>query len=79
MALAPDAAAQAKKKAADPKAAAEAQRNAAAAAQQAYASGVRAFESGDLSGAEQQLSVALAGGGLPNEQMAGELYYRGSA
>lgn len=79
MALAPDAAAQAKKKATDPKAAAEAQRNAAAAAQQAYASGVRAFESGDLSGAEQQLSVALAGGGLPNAQMARALYYRGSA
>jgi len=79
--FASEAAAQASKaKAAkDAKSAAEAQRAAAAAGQQAYAAGVRSFESGDIARAEQQLSTALAGGGLPNAQMARALYYRGSA
>ncbi|MCC7250379.1 SPOR domain-containing protein [Hyphomicrobium sp.] len=47
--------------------------------QRAYAAGARAFESGDMVGAEQQLSVALSGGGLPNAQMARALYLRGAA
>lgn len=50
-----------------------------AAIQRAYAAGTKSFESGDMAGAEQQLSVALAGGGLPNAQMARALYFRGSA
>jgi len=50
-----------------------------AAIQRAYAAGTKAFESGDMAGAEQQLCVALAGGGLPNAQMARALYFRGSA
>lgn len=47
--------------------------------QRAYAAGTKAFEAGDMTGAEQQLSVALAGGGLPNAQMARALYLRGAA
>jgi hypothetical protein len=47
--------------------------------QRAYAGGTRSFEAGDMAGAEQQLSVALAGGGLPNSQMARALYLRGAA
>jgi len=50
-----------------------------AAIQQAYAVGARSFQAGDMATAEQQLSIALAGGGLPNAQMARALYYRGSA
>ncbi|WP_083566950.1 SPOR domain-containing protein [Hyphomicrobium sp. CS1GBMeth3] len=50
-----------------------------ATAQRAYAAGTKSFESGDMTGAEQQLSAALAGGGLPNAQMARALYLRGSA
>lgn len=50
-----------------------------AAAQRAYAGGTKAFDAGDMAGAEQQLSVALAGGGLPNSQMARALYLRGAA
>lgn len=72
-------AAQQAKQAKDAKAAADAQRESAAAGQRAYAAGVKAFEGGDIQGAEQQLSVALSGGGLPNAQMARALYYRGSA
>ncbi len=49
------------------------------ATQRAYAGGTRAFESGDMAGAELQLSVALSNGGLPNAQMARALYLRGSA
>lgn len=72
-------AAQQAKQMKDAKAAAEAQREGAAAGQRAYAAGIKAFEGGDIQGAEQQLSVALSGGGLPNAQMARALYYRGSA
>ena len=72
-------AAQQAKQMKDAKAAADAQRESAAAGQRAYAAGVKAFEGGDIRGAEQQLSVALAGGGLPNAQMARALYYRGSS
>lgn len=50
-----------------------------AAAQRAYAAGTKSFESGDMAAAEQQLSVALGNGGLPNAQMARALYLRGSA
>ncbi|MGE0022727.1 MAG: SPOR domain-containing protein [Hyphomicrobium sp.] len=50
-----------------------------AAIQRAYAAGTKAYETGDMAGAEQQLSVALAGGGLPNAQMARALYLRGAA
>ena len=63
----------------DAKAAAEAQRETSAAGQRAYAAGVKAFDAGDIQGAEQQLSVALGGGGLPNAQMARALYYRGAS
>jgi hypothetical protein len=56
-----------------------AQKDNGAAAQRAYAGGTRAFEAGDMAGAEQQLSVALSSGGLPNAQMARALYLRGSA
>jgi len=50
-----------------------------AAIQRAYAAGTKAYEAGDMAGAEQQLSVALSGGGLPNAQMARALYLRGAA
>lgn len=50
-----------------------------AAAQRAYAAGSKSFEAGDMAAAEQQLSVALAGGGLPSAQMARALYLRGAA
>lgn len=50
-----------------------------ASAQRAYAAGTKSFEAGDMAAAEQQLSVALAGGGLPNAQMARALYLRGAA
>jgi len=50
-----------------------------AAAQRAYAAGSKAFEAGDMAAAQQQLSAALAGGGLPNSQMARALYLRGAA
>ncbi|MBN8912452.1 MAG: SPOR domain-containing protein [Rhizobiales bacterium] len=74
--LSVDARAQAKKKkGAD---AAPAQQDTAA-AQRAYAAGAKAFETGDMAGAEQQLSVALSSGGLPNAQMARALYLRGAA
>jgi hypothetical protein len=73
--LGADAFAQAKKKEAD---AASAKVDTGA-IQRAYAGGTRAFEAGDMAGAEQQLSVALAGGGLPNSQMARALYLRGAA
>lgn len=69
------AAAQAKKSAKP----AEAAQKDTAAIQRAYAAGAKAFEGGDMAGAEQQLSVALQGGGLPNAQMARALYLRGSA
>lgn len=75
--VASDALAQSKKKAkAD--AEAPAQRDTSA-IQRAYAAGTKAYEAGDMAGAEQQLSVALSGGGLPNSQMARALYLRGSA
>lgn len=69
-----DASAQAKKK----KEEAPPQQDTAA-VQRAYAGGTKAFEAGDMAGAEQQLSVALSGGGLPNSQMARALYLRGAA
>lgn len=77
VALAPahDVAAQSKKKGEAAKADSAAQ---AAGIQRAYAAGTKAFEAGDMMGAEQNLSVALAGGGLPNPQMARALYLRGS-
>lgn len=74
--LGADAMAQAKKKKGGEEAPAQAD---SAAAQRAYAAGSKAFEAGDMAGAEQQLSVALAGGGLPNAQMARALYLRGAA
>ncbi|MFA5951077.1 MAG: SPOR domain-containing protein [Hyphomicrobium sp.] len=49
------------------------------AAQRAYAAGTRAYEAKNLPEAVQQLSAALANGGLGNQQMAKALYYRGSA
>ncbi len=59
-------AAQQAKQAKDAKAAAETQRGKVRLQpSKAYAAGVKAFEAGDIQGAEQQLSVALAGGGLP--------------
>jgi len=70
----PEALAQAKKKGDE----APAQKESAG-IQRAYAAGTKAFEAGDMAGAEQQLSVALAGGGLPNAQMARALYLRGAA
>jgi cell division septation protein DedD len=81
--LAADAAGESKKSAKTAKAPKEksegdAQKDAAA-AQRAYAAGLKAFEAGDMAGAEQNLSSALAGGGLPNAQMARALYYRGAA
>jgi cell division septation protein DedD len=75
--LGTDAVAQAKKKKGAEEAPA-AQKDTAA-AQRAYAAGSKAFEAGDMAGAEQQLSAALAGGGLPNAQMARALYLRGAA
>jgi hypothetical protein len=50
-----------------------------ASAERAYAAGTKAYESGNMNEAAQQLSAALAGGGLPNPQMAKALYYRGTA
>jgi len=70
----PEALAQAKKKGNE----ASAQKDTAG-IQRAYAAGTKAFEAGDMAGAEQQLSVALTGGGLPNAQMARALYLRGAA
>jgi hypothetical protein len=75
-AAAGDATAQAKKK--DDGAAKAAAAEKAAQVQSAYAAGAKAFEAGDMVGAEQGLSSALAGGGLPNSQMARALYLRGS-
>jgi hypothetical protein len=50
-----------------------------AAAQRGYAAGTRAFEAGRMAEAIQQLSAALSAGGLPSQQMAKALYYRGVA
>lgn len=81
--LAADAAGEPKKSAKTAKAAKEKPEGDAlkdtAAAQRTYAAGLKAFEAGDMAGAEQNLSAALSGGGLPNGQMARALYYRGSA
>lgn len=49
------------------------------AAQKAYAAGTKSFEGGKHKEAVVQLSAALAGGGLPSQQMAKALYYRGVA
>ncbi|MGQ0673643.1 MAG: SPOR domain-containing protein [Hyphomicrobium sp.] len=49
------------------------------AAQKAYVAGTKSFESGKHKEALAQLSMALAGGGLPSQQMAKALYYRGVA
>lgn len=65
-------------KAAKEKSDGDAQRDPAA-TQRAYAAGLKAFEAGDMAGTEQNLSAALASGGLPNAQMARALYYRGTA
>ncbi len=75
-ALSVEAIAQAKKKKGAEAAPAQAD---TAAAQRAYAAGSKAFEAGDMAAAQQQLSAALAGGGLPNSQMARALYLRGAA
>lgn len=77
--LAADAVGQAKKTAKASKENTEAAQKDTAGAQRAYAAGTRAFQSGDLATAERELSTALAGGGLPNPQMARALYMRGSA
>ncbi len=45
----------------------------------AYSAGTRAFESGKTAEAVDQLSTALVAGGLPPNQMAKALYYRGAA
>lgn len=45
----------------------------------AYGSGTRAYESGKMTDAVEQLSTALTAGGLPSNQMAKALYYRGAA
>ncbi len=71
--------AQSKKAAKNAKESAEPAQKDAAGVQRAYAAGARAFQSGDLATAERELSTALAGGGLPNAQMARALYMRGSA
>lgn len=66
------------KKGAKPAADAPPQKDAAS-AERAYAAGTKAYEAGNMNEAAQQLSAALAGGGLPNPQMAKALYYRGTA
>lgn len=45
----------------------------------AYDAGARAFEAGKLDPAIKSLSAALSAGGLPSQQMAKALYYRGAA
>jgi tetratricopeptide (TPR) repeat protein len=45
----------------------------------AYSAGTRAFETGKMADAVTQLSSALSMGGLPSNQMAKALYYRGAA
>jgi tetratricopeptide (TPR) repeat protein len=45
----------------------------------AYDAGARAFEQGKLDQAVKSLSAALSAGGLPSQQMAKALYYRGTA
>lgn len=75
--LAADAAAQSKNQA--KKESAAAPQKDSAAVQRAYAAGTKAFEAGNMADVERQLSVALAGGGLPNPQMAKALYMRGTA
>jgi hypothetical protein len=54
-------------------------KNNAEAALKAYSAGTRAFESGKMPDAVAQLSTALSAGGLPSNQMAKALYYRGAA
>ena len=49
------------------------------AALKAYGAGTRAYESGKMADAVTQLSTALSAGGLPGNQMAKALYYRGAA
>ncbi len=67
-----------KKKAADAKADGAPKKDPAS-AERSYAAGTKAYEAGNLNEAVQQLSAALANGGLPNPQMAKALYYRGTA
>jgi outer membrane protein assembly factor BamD (BamD/ComL family) len=66
------------KKAADAKADGAPKKDPAS-AERSYAAGTKAYEAGNLNEAVQQLSAALANGGLPNPQMAKALYYRGTA
>ena len=66
------------KKAADAKAEDAAKKDPAS-AERSYAAGTKAYEAGNMNEAVQQLSAALANGGLPNPQMAKALYYRGTA
>jgi len=49
------------------------------AALKAYGAGTRAYETGKMADAVSQLSTALTAGGLPSNQMAKALYYRGAA
>ena len=76
---APAKAAPAAKAAEAPVKAGEAKAKAIAAAQRSYESGTKSFEAGKMSEAVGSLSAALAGGGLPSQQMAKALYYRGVA
>lgn len=45
----------------------------------AYDTGAKAYEAGKFNEAVTSLSAALANGGLPSQQMAKALYYRGAA
>lgn len=60
----------------DPK---QAKAAAVAAGQKAYASGTKLYEAGKYKDAIPQLTMALAAAGLPSQQMAKALYYRGIA
>ncbi len=62
-----------------PSTATSAKKAPAQAAAQAYAAGVQAFDKGKVSSAVTSLSAALLQGGLPPQQMAKALFYRGSA
>lgn len=50
-----------------------------AAALKSLEAGVKAYETGKTEQAVQSISYALSGGGLPSQQMARALYYRGLA
>lgn len=50
-----------------------------AVAQRSLDGGIKSFEAGKLDQAIQSITYALSGGGLPSQQMARALYYRGLA